>query len=55
MGGIVLKSFINKYKRTITLIVIIIFIIAGILDIMFEGLLYQLLPHSIQSYLAEFF
>ena len=43
----------KKNKKTTLLLLIIIFIIAGLLDIKYEGVFFQLLPKSIQSYLAE--
>lgn len=47
--------FSKNNKNQILLFVIVIFIIAGLLDIKYEGLFFQLLPQPIQSYLAEIF
>ncbi|USK56312.1 hypothetical protein LIS82_07510 [Cytobacillus solani] len=48
-----MKSFIKKNKMTILFSTIIIFFIAGLLDIKYEGLFFQLLPAAIQSFLAD--
>lgn len=48
-----MKSLINKHKKTIFFVLIILLIIAGVLDIKYEGLFFQLLPQSVQSYLSE--
>ncbi|WP_165571558.1 hypothetical protein [Cytobacillus praedii] len=48
-----MKLLVKKYKKTILFLIIIIFIIAGLLDIKYEGLFFQLLPASIQSLLAD--
>ncbi|MED3550033.1 hypothetical protein [Cytobacillus praedii] len=48
-----MKSLVKKYRKTILFLIIIIFIIAGLLDIKYEGLFFQLLPASIQSFLAD--
>ena len=53
--GPLLKRMLKKYKNSIFIIVIILFVLAGLLDIKYEGLLFQLLPKSIQSYLADIF
>ncbi|MFO1442231.1 hypothetical protein KDN24_03130 [Bacillus sp. Bva_UNVM-123] len=45
----------KKNKKPLIFLLIIVFIIAGLLDIKYEGLFYQLLPESIQSYLANIF
>ncbi|MBY0123556.1 hypothetical protein [Bacillus sp. S/N-304-OC-R1] len=50
-----MKKLIKKYKKSIVLLIIVLFIIAGLLDIKYEGLFFQLLPSSIQSYLADLF
>jgi len=44
----------EKNKKPIFLLIIIFLMIAGLLDIKYEGLFFQLLPDSIQSYLADF-
>ncbi|MFC4322268.1 hypothetical protein [Litchfieldia salsa] len=48
-------NLIAKNKKVFLFIILIIFIIAGILDIKYEGLIYQLLPNSIQSQLTDIF
>ncbi|MFE8696159.1 hypothetical protein ACFYKT_07310 [Cytobacillus sp. FJAT-53684] len=50
-----MKSIVNRKKRTILLLIILIFFIAGLLDIKYEGLFFQLLPASIQSFVADIF
>ncbi|WP_185150652.1 hypothetical protein [Cytobacillus dafuensis] len=50
-----MKWISKKNKKPLLLLIIIIFIIAGLLDIKYEGLFFQLLPESIQSYLADIF
>ena len=54
-GGDFVKWMSKKNKRSILLLIVIIFFIAGLLDIKYEGLFFQLLPNSIQSYLADIF
>jgi predicted membrane protein len=49
------KWISKKKKKPLLLLIIIIFIIASLLDIKYEGLFFQLLPHSMQSYLADIF
>jgi hypothetical protein len=44
---------INKNKKVILFLIIPIFFIAGLLDIIYEGVFFQVLPKSIQSYLAD--
>ncbi|WP_180968096.1 hypothetical protein [Cytobacillus massiliigabonensis] len=48
-----MKSFIKKNKKTVLFSIIILLFIAGLLDIKYEGLFFQLLPASIQSYLTD--
>jgi len=50
-----LLKWISKNKKPLLLFIIIIIFIAGILDIKYEGLFFQLLPGSIQNYLADIF
>ncbi|MCQ6274717.1 hypothetical protein JMM81_06990 [Bacillus sp. V3B] len=50
-----MKWISKKNKKPILLFIILIFLIAGLLDIKYEGLFFQLLPNSIQSYLADIF
>lgn len=49
-----LLKWISKNKKVFLLVVVVI-IIAGILDIKFEGVFYQLLPTSMQSFLSDLF
>jgi hypothetical protein len=46
---------LKNHKKTIVLLLIILLIIAGLLDIKYEGLFFQLLPHSAQSFLGDIF
>ncbi|WP_234007697.1 hypothetical protein [Lysinibacillus sp. FJAT-14745] len=48
-------KWISKNKKPLLLCIIIIIFIAGILDIKYEGLFFQLLPESIQNRLADIF
>jgi len=48
-------KWISKNKKLLLIFIIIIMFIAGILDIKYEGLFFQLLPESIQNYLANIF
>ncbi|MGE6259089.1 hypothetical protein ACQKCU_14475 [Heyndrickxia sporothermodurans] len=48
-----MKWIHNKNKKTILFLIIIIFFIAGLLDIKYEGLFFQLLPTSIKSCIAD--
>jgi len=54
-GGNLLKWMFRKNKKSIFLLIMIVLFIAGLLDIKYEGLFFQLLPGSIQSYLAPIF
>ncbi|UOE57993.1 hypothetical protein [Cytobacillus oceanisediminis] len=40
---------LKKNKTWIVLFIIIIFLIAGLLDLKYQGLFFQLLPESVQS------
>ncbi|MBM6617825.1 hypothetical protein [Bacillus suaedaesalsae] len=42
-------------KKFIVSTIIIVLVIAGLLDLKFEGLIYQLLPKAVQSFLGEIF
>ncbi len=53
--GNLLKRLSKKYKKPIIIFIMILFVFAGLLDIKYEGLLFQLLPNSIQTYLADIF
>ncbi|WP_240186198.1 hypothetical protein [Lysinibacillus fusiformis] len=48
-------KWISKNKKVFLVVVVVVMIIAGILDIKYEGLFYQLLPTSIQSFLSDLF
>ncbi|MGE7913277.1 hypothetical protein [Lysinibacillus xylanilyticus] len=48
-------KWISKNKKPLIVVIIIMVVIAGILDIKYEGLFFQILPESIQTYLADFF
>ncbi|WP_197142924.1 hypothetical protein [Lysinibacillus sphaericus] len=47
-------KWISKNKKLLLVFIIIIMFI-GILDIKYEGLFFQLLPESVQNYLADIF
>jgi len=49
-----LLKWISKNKKVFLLVGVVI-IIAGILDIKYEGVFYQLLPTSMQSFLSDLF
>lgn len=49
----VMKWIPTKYKKTVYLLFFIVIILAGLLDIKYEGLFFQLLPDSLQTFLAE--
>ncbi|SOC43215.1 hypothetical protein [Ureibacillus acetophenoni] len=42
-------------KKLLLIVVIIILVIAGLLDLKFEGLFYQMLPESVQSMISNIF
>ncbi|MEQ6377037.1 hypothetical protein RZN22_08555 [Bacillaceae bacterium S4-13-58] len=44
-----MKKLNRINKKTALIVIIMIFFIAGILDLKYEGLFYQLLPKSVQS------
>ncbi|WP_369435937.1 hypothetical protein [Lysinibacillus fusiformis] len=46
-------KWISKNKKPLILFLIIIICVAGLLDIKYEGLFFQILPKSIQTYLAD--
>ncbi|MEK5330657.1 MULTISPECIES: hypothetical protein [unclassified Lysinibacillus] len=48
-------NWISKNKKPFLAFIVIIIIIAGLLDIKYEGLFFQMLPKSLQSYLANMF
>ncbi|WP_170061519.1 hypothetical protein [Rummeliibacillus pycnus] len=50
-----MKWISKKNKKPLLLFIVIIIFIAGLLDIKYQGLFFQSLPKSIQSYLANIF
>lgn len=48
-------KWISKNKKLFLLLLLIVILIAGLLDVKYEGLCFQLFPHSIQSFLANIF
>ncbi len=50
-----LLNWISKNKKIFLLLIFVIFVIAGVLDIKYEGLFFQLLPTSMQTFLAGLF
>ncbi|MED4015574.1 hypothetical protein ACWE42_08715 [Sutcliffiella cohnii] len=44
-----------KNRKLLLLILIMVMIIAGVLDLIFEGLFYQMLPESVQSMISNSF
>lgn len=50
-----MKNNFKKYKYVYFVIVLLVLIVAGILDLKFEGLFYKMLPDSIQNYVNEIF
>jgi predicted membrane protein len=40
-------------KKPIILVIVLVIIIAGLLDLRYEGLFFQLLPEPVQSYIAD--
>lgn len=50
-----MKSISKKNKKPILILMIVLLFIAGLLDIKYEGLFFQLLPDFIQSYSADVF
>jgi len=46
---------VNLKKKWIVFFGVIIILIAGILDIKFQGLFFQMLPESMQSFLSDLF
>ena len=54
-GGESIEMVFFEKKKLILLLIGIILLVAGLLDIKYEGLFFQLLPNSVQSYLANIF
>lgn len=50
-----LLNWISKNKKIFLLLIFVIVVIAGVLDIKYEGLFFQLLPTSMQTFLAGLF
>jgi len=50
-----LLKWISKNKKAFLLLIMVVVVIAGILDIKYEGLFYQLLPTSVQTFLTDLF
>jgi len=50
-----LLKWISKNKKAFLLLIMVVVVIAGILDIKYEGLFYQLLPTSVQTFLTNLF
>ena len=50
-----LLNWISKNKKIFLLLIFVVIVVAGILDIKYEGLFYQLLPTSIQTFLSNLF
>ncbi|MEG0261245.1 MAG: hypothetical protein RR651_15370 [Lysinibacillus sp.] len=48
-------KWISNNKKLFLAFIVMILIIATLLDIKFEGLFFQVLPKSIQTYLADIF
>nr|WP_198044791.1 hypothetical protein [Lysinibacillus timonensis] len=45
----------KQKKKLLFIIVFLVVIIAGLLDLKFEGLFYQMLPESVQSMITNVF
>ncbi|HWI49935.1 MAG TPA: hypothetical protein VNU45_17110 [Rummeliibacillus sp.] len=50
-----MKCISKKNKKPLLILIIIIIFMAGLLDIKYQGLFFQSLPKSMQSYLANIF
>ncbi|MEY2369439.1 MULTISPECIES: hypothetical protein [Lysinibacillus] len=50
-----LLNWISKNKKIFLLLIFVVIVVAGILDIKYEGLFFQLLPTSIQTFLTNLF
>ncbi|SCY68812.1 hypothetical protein SAMN02787079_02382 [Lysinibacillus sp. TC-37] len=50
-----LLKWISKNKKIFLFLIFAVIVIAGVLDIKYEGLFFQLLPTSIQTFLADLF
>jgi len=50
-----MNSISKKSKKLLLILIIIIIFAAGLLDIKYQGLFFQSLPESMQSYLNNIF
>ncbi len=50
-----LLKWISKNKKIFLFLIFVVIVIAGVLDIKYEGLFYQLLPTSMQTFLSDLF
>lgn len=50
-----LLNWIAKNKKIFLLLIFVVIVVSGILDIKYEGLFFQLLPTSIQTFLSNLF
>ncbi len=50
-----LLNWISKNKKIFLLLIFVVIVVAGILDIKYKGLFFQLLPTSIQTFLSNLF
>lgn len=50
-----LLKWISKNKKIFLFLIFAVIVIAGVFDIKYEGLFFQLLPTSIQTFLADLF
>lgn len=50
-----LLKWISKNKKIFLFLIFAVIVIAGVLDIKYEGLFFQLLPTSIQTFLTDLF
>ncbi|TKI53829.1 hypothetical protein FC756_21905 [Lysinibacillus mangiferihumi] len=48
-------NWISKNKKPFLAFIVILIIIAGLLDIKYEGLFFQMLPKTVQDFLANLF
>ncbi|KAF0819196.1 hypothetical protein KIS4809_2039 [Bacillus sp. ZZV12-4809] len=50
-----MKGGRKMFKKKIVPILVLLLLIAGVLDLKFEGLFFQLLPESIQAKVVQLF
>lgn len=48
-----MKNIFKQHKKLIIASFIVILLVAGFFDLKFEGLFFQLLPDSIQTYISD--